>query len=241
MPNWVYNSINIQGSPEQLDKLKTQLNQPFSVIHDSWNSETGEMEKKPTDYNNPIFAFWNIIKPTNLDAYFGEQPQLDRNKPIAFDTDHWYDWNVRNWGTKWDVGNQDNDSLYNDTYIEETEKSIIYGFNTAWSPPEPALITLSSQYPDLTIHHFYKEETGWGGEAVIMNGKVIREMNYESQCYECDEIDCMEYCEDNDCGEICTKCHYLGEADLDAVAECDVHKAYLDKDHVPEYRLVDKS
>jgi hypothetical protein len=47
----------------------------------------------------------------------------------------------------------------------------------------------------------------------------------------------MEYCEEADCGEICTKCNYLGEADLDAVSECETHKVFLDSDHIPEYQL----
>jgi hypothetical protein len=46
----------------------------------------------------------------------------------------------------------------------------------------------------------------------------------------------MEYC-DNDCGEICGNCHWLGEADLEAVAECEDHKVYLET-KVPEYRKV---
>jgi len=239
MPNWVYNGLTIEGSPEDINKIKTQLNKPFSVIHDSWNVESGQMEKKPTSYNNPIFAFWNITKPTDLDTYFGPQPKHDPNKPIAFDSDHWYDWNVRNWGTKWDVANQDNDSPYNDTTIEETDKAVVYTFNTAWSVPLPALVSLSSQYPEAILHLFYQEETGWGGEYQIMNGKTIREMSYDSQCPECDGTDCMEYCE-NDCGEVCSKCNWLGEADLDSVAQCDEHKVFLDEAHLPKYRLLDK-
>jgi hypothetical protein len=240
MPNWVYNGLTIEGSPERIKEVVAQLNQPFSVIHDSWNVETGKMEKTPTSYNNPIFAFWNIVKPTDLDTYFGPQPKHEPDKPIAFDSDHWYDWNVRNWGTKWDVANKDEDSPYNDTTIEETDKAVIYTFNTAWSVPLPALVSLSSQYPDLILHLFYQEETGWGGEYQFMNGKTIREMSYDSQCPECDGIDCMEYCE-NDCGEVCSKCNWLGEADLDSVAECDEHKVFLDEAHLPEYRLLDKS
>jgi hypothetical protein len=236
MPNWVYNALNIQGKPEQLEQLKTQLNQPFSVIHDSWNIETGKMEKTPTSYNNPIFAFWNIVKPDNLDTYFGEQPKHDPTQPITFDSDHWYDWNIRNWGTKWDVANKDENSPYNDTDMETTEKAVIYTFNTAWSVPLPALINLSSQYPELILHLFYQEETGWGGETEIMNGKIIRDMSYDSQCRDCDALDTMEYCE-NDCGEVCSSCHWLGEADLDSVAECDEHKVFLDEEHIPQYRL----
>jgi hypothetical protein len=45
----------------------------------------------------------------------------------------------------------------------------------------------------------------------------------------------LEFCED--CGnEVCSSCNWLGEADLDAVAECQTHKIYLDTDKVPDYR-----
>ena len=244
MPNWCYNTLTIEATeadPKQVTQLVNQLNQPFSVIHDSWNIETGQMEKKPTSYNNPIFAFWNIVKPTDLDTYFGPQPEHEPNKLVSFDSDHWYDWNVRNWGTKWDVANQDNDSPYNDTYIEqEVEGQVTYRFNTAWSPPTSAILKLSSQYPELVFTFFYQEETGWGGDCLIMNNQIINHQEYESQCPECDSNDCMEYCE-NDCGEICKECGYMGEADLEAAALCDEHKGFLDAEHLPEYRLVDKS
>jgi hypothetical protein len=44
----------------------------------------------------------------------------------------------------------------------------------------------------------------------------------------------MEYCE-NECGEICGNCNWLGEADLEAVKECQTHSIYLET-KVPEYR-----
>jgi hypothetical protein len=240
MPNWVYNTLEIEAieaDPEQLTKIVSQLNQPFSVNHDSWNPETGQMEKKLTQYSNPILGFWNIVKPTDLETYFGPQPEVDLNKPITFDSDHWYDWNVRNWGTKWDVAVKDGDE-YPDTTMEQGEGIVVYNFNTAWSPPVPAILALSEQYPELVFTLTYQEETGWGGDCTIMSGQIVNEANYESQCRDCDAVDCMEYCE-NDCGEICSECNYMGEADLEAVSECEIHKIYLDEEHVPEYRQLD--
>ena len=83
---------------------------------------------------------------------------------------------------------------------------------------------------------FDEEETGWGGEAEFLRGKVISESTYENKCRDCDEINTMEYC-DNDCGEICSSCNYMGEADLECVKECQTHKIYLDSEHVPDYRM----
>jgi len=80
----------------------------------------------------------------------------------------------------------------------------------------------------------YEEETGWGGEMEFLRGEIISESEYENQCRDCDTTDQMEYCE-NECGEICGNCHWLGEADLEAVAQCEEHKQYLET-KVPEYR-----
>lgn len=233
MPNWCYNHLDISGG--DVSTLKSQLNAPFEVMHDNWNKETGQMEKKLFKYSNPVFAFWNIIKPTNLEAYYGPQPETDLSKGLSFDSDHWYDWNVRNWGTKWDVAVHQDEEYPETELTDEGEGFISYRFNTAWSPPTEAIVKLSEQYPNLVFTLSFEEETGWGGEVVIENGEPTETESYDNKCRDCDSLNTLQYC-DNDCGEICDSCHYLGEADLDCVAECDIHKVYLDDEHVPDYR-----
>lgn len=239
MPNWVYNSLTIEGNAEDISAIKTQLNQPFQRQHDQWNMETRQMELQDVTYSNPVFAFWNIIKPTNLEAY---NKQADHSLPMAeqllFKGDNWYDWNVNNWGTKWDVAVSNNEEYPETELMEESDTSLAYRFNTAWSPPLPAIATISQQYPNLEFNLSYEEETGWGGEIEFLAGEDSVLENYENKCRDCDEVNTMEYCE-NDCGEICSSCNYMGEADLDCVAECDIHKVYLDDEHVPEYRRVE--
>jgi hypothetical protein len=46
MPNWCFNGLTIEGNPEQVNKLVEQMNQPYKQVHDSWNMETHQMEKK---------------------------------------------------------------------------------------------------------------------------------------------------------------------------------------------------
>lgn len=226
MPNWVYNTLTIEGNAEDISAVKAQLNQPLQRQHDQWNPETKQMELQDVLYSNPVFAFWNIIKPTNLEDY---NKQDDFSKPLAerlqFNGDNWYDWNVRNWGTKWDVAVSDNEQYPDTELIEEEDWSdrVAYSFNTAWSPPLPAIETLSTQYPDLEFTLSYEEETGWGGEVLFINGQDTVLENYENKCRDCDSLNSMEYCE-NDCGEICSECNYLGEADMEFVQECEVHR-----------------
>ena len=221
MPNWVYNGLTIEGNPDSVNKLVNQMNQPFTVIHDSWDSNVMSMRKIATSYSAPIFAFWNIIKPTDLEAYYG---QRDHTKNISdamkFEGNDWYDWNVRNWGTKWDVG-VSNDEEHPDTYMEgpiaNGENLVVYyNFNTAWSRPLPALEKLSAQYPTLLFTLSYEEETGWGGECEFLRGEYIVGLEYDTKCNECDAYDTLEYCEDC-ANDVCSFCGY-GRED-----ECQSH------------------
>lgn len=241
MPNWCYNYLDISGDETLIADIKRQLNKPFAKDHDSWNPATGQMEVSQTTYSSPVFAFHNIYNHRQdgiSDEEYIKQP--DHNMPLEealmFKGNHWYDWNVRNWGTKWDVAVRDGEE-YPDTELYEESTTVLgYKFNTAWSPPTEAITKLSEQYPSLEMNLSYEEETGWGGSINFNNGIATEEESYDNKCRDCDSLNTLEYCE-NDCGEICNECHYMGEADLDCVSDCEIHKVYLDKEHLPEHRL----
>ncbi len=241
MPNWCFNTLTIQGPREQLDSIKNKLNSPFTRQHENWDIESQSMKIETYTYNNPVFAFWNIISPTDLEAYV-KQP--DHSLPIGeqmkFQTNDWYAWNVRNWGTKWDVAVLNDEKYSNTELIEDMNNGedqwLVYRFDTAWSPPHPAVQKLSKLVPNCVVTLDYEEETGWGGETEFVNGEETAHSDYESKCRDCDSEDTLDYCEDG-CGQICSKCNWLGEADLECVKECQTHKVYLDEEHVPEYRM----
>jgi hypothetical protein len=241
VPNWCYNYLDISGDETLIADIKRQLNKPFAKDHDSWNPATGQMEVSQTTYSSPVFAFHNIYNHRQdgiSDEEYIKQP--DHNMPLEealmFKGNHWYDWNVRNWGTKWDVAVRDGEE-YPDTELYEESTTVLgYKFNTAWSPPTEAITKLSEQYPSLEMNLSYEEETGWGGSINFNNGIATEEESYDNKCRDCDSLNTLEYCE-NDCGEICNECHYMGEADLDCVSDCEIHKVYLDKEHLPEHRL----
>ena len=192
-----------------------QKNKPVKMVHDSWNPETHQQEKKLTTYPNPVFAFHNIYNHTQAgisDEEYLKQPDhtLPLQEAMKFQGNHWYDFNVREWGTKWDVAVHSEDK-YPDTNMEDTangENHVVhYNFNTAWSRPMPALTKLSSQYPDLLFTLSYEEETGWGGECELLRGEVISESMYDTICRECDETDCLDFNEETG-NQVCTKCGY---------------------------------
>jgi hypothetical protein len=245
MPNWVFNGLTIEGNPYEVYKLVTQMNKPFKKIADNWNPKTQQMEKTLFTYPNPVFAFHNIYNHEEAgisDEQYMSQPDhtLPFEEQIQFKTNDWYSFNVREWGTKWDVA-VGADDKHPETYLEgpvQNGENLVafYNFQTAWSPPMPAIAKLSAQYPSLLFTLSYQEEQGWGGECEFLRGEQLEGMEYESKCMDCDAYDTLEYC-DNDCGQICSACNYLGEADLECVEDCQTHKIYLDEKHVPDYRM----
>ena len=242
MPNWVFNTLTIQGNKSEVDYIKNRLNAPFTMEHKSWNPKTHTLELATSTYSNPVFSFWNITRPEDLEAY-NTTPEHTPGETISkmFSGNDWYSWNVRNWGTKWDVAVGDSNE-YPDTVLVEHKSEgedqwLVYKFDTAWSPPVSALESLSELVPNCVVTLDWQEEQGFGGQIEFVRGDITAESDYESRCYDCDAIDTMEYCE-NDCGQICSKCNNLGEADLDCVAECQDHKIYLET-NVPDYRKAD--
>jgi len=195
MPNWCYNSLTIEGSEELIADVKRMLNRPFTQSHDSYNSTTGKMELSDTTYSNPVFAFHNIYNHKQAgvsDEEYNKQQDTTKTtaEALSFSGNNWYDWNVRNWGTKWDVANQ-NDDEYADTQLQDEGKDFLsYRFNTAWSPPTEAIVKLSTQYPDLDFELSYEEETGWGGTIEFQAGNVNEIEFHESEAG--DDVDYEE-------------------------------------------------
>ena len=159
-PNWVFNDLHIEGSAEDIQKVKAQLNKPYTRT-----SENFKGEFSTTLYDNPIISFRNIISPPEdkMEEYEGMHG-FDKGEKQGETPFNWYNFNNREWGTKWDIG-VSNEEKYSDTQlVSETETSLHYAFQTAWSAPLPAIEKLSQQHPELEITLKYEEEQGWGGE-----------------------------------------------------------------------------
>jgi hypothetical protein len=206
MPNWVFNSLVVSGEQSELDKMVAQLNKPFTMQHPVHKFIDGKYTKVADyeEYNNPVFSFWNIVKPTDLEAYYGEEVHKKTNlTPEEFmpeflrsmkEDNDWYHWNVRNWGTKWDVCVSD-DNEYPNTVMEITDDGdVMYRFETAWSPVGEALLKLSEMYPSLEFNYEYEEEQGWGGIAIFKNGYEIGSDEWDIPSCHADHKDRVREC-----------------------------------------------
>ena len=164
MPNWVFNHLTIDGSKEDIAKVKAQVG---AVVKRKYKG-VDEVDEKIDE--EPIFSFMNILPPPEdkLDEYHAVHGYSEGGK--TGDTEYnWYNFNVREWGTKWDARDVD--------LLEEGKTFLRYKFDTAWTPPTPVIEKLAQQNPNLTITLEYREEQGWGGEVAFTGSsmEVIKE------------------------------------------------------------------
>jgi hypothetical protein len=164
MPNWVSNTISVTA------KSKAEL--------DAFLEKAKGSQSKVLDERGNEFHFGAFVHPSDEDLpyYKGE---LEEEKPegwddlssaeqmahnLKFTGRGWYDWNVTNWGTKWDAC---------DTYIgRDSDLEATITFQTAWGIPEPILHAVAEQHPELALRIWSEEEQGWGAEYHAEGGKL---------------------------------------------------------------------
>lgn len=163
MPNWVFNTVTIKGNNKTITEMKEKLNTSYETLYDDVFNEG---QQKIVQHNEPIFAFWNIVKPDDMQAY-AKQPN---NTHLD-----WYNWNCEHWGTKWDASEP--------RIEEEVTNKIVYYFETAWAPPDPVIRLLSEQHPNSKITLEYEEESGWGGKVNYEKGWRVSQSQYQYRCH----------------------------------------------------------
>jgi hypothetical protein len=165
MPNWVSNTLRIIAESEgEYNDIVNTLATPII----SKNSED-EFVDEPTE-----FSFQNIlfVSRDKYEEYFttnGYSPEKGKTGDTHY---NWYNWNVMYWGCKWDAC---------DVEVEKDPRdfSVIYRFNTPWSPPTHVMVALSEQFPNAIVNLEYEEEQGWGGEMCFQHGSCVQDDRYD--------------------------------------------------------------
>lgn len=158
MPNWVFNSVGVTGTPEQIDAFL-------------------ENAKKPTpfcanDDHQREFNFHSFITPPadKVDEYLGRSGFID-GKIVGDGEFNWYQWNNANWDTKWNACDVQIDRF--------SPTGVTVRFDTAWSPPMPIFKALGEQFPHLDFDIEYEEEQGWGGALNYVKGELTFESDWD--------------------------------------------------------------
>lgn len=196
MPNYVINQLSFEGDQSKIDALMQSVKSKhddgedylfdFSKIipmPESLNitsggrvdmamayvnyQETMDSKGLETYLSYPWVKQAGIENISQLCDYIKENVDIEEGRKAIYNEKtyghrDWYSWANDNWGTKW-----------NSSSVSSTDNMI--EFQTAWSTPEPVLIELSKQHPEVTITIKYADEDIGGncGRFVLLNGKEL--------------------------------------------------------------------
>jgi hypothetical protein len=141
MPNWCENEVWITGNADELQELFTEASKPH---------------KEHENSEHPIKFLMDNLVPM---------------PPEYLDDTRWWDFRIGNWGCKWDLSQE-----WDDTRVYYTEGDSEGGLNyqTAWSPNRQFWITVSERFPSLTIDLRYVEEgMCFMGQDIIQAGEIV--------------------------------------------------------------------
>jgi hypothetical protein len=181
MPNWVYTTMEVTGKSEDIKKFVEKASTPYTAFHKGirTTNQDGTTSYDPDAFTEEVqkekFMFWNFLRPAeeDLEYYFGKAvkpedkddpdatPEERMAKAMKFAGSGWYDWNIREWGCKWDASNSD---YYSEPDYTQETTSVGIAFDTAWSIPEGAFRAIIQQHPELDFEFECEEETGWGAK-----------------------------------------------------------------------------
>jgi hypothetical protein len=91
--------------------------------------------------------------------------------------ENWYDWNINNWGTKWDMSIIDWD--------REDDATVWIAFDTAWSPPE-ALYEFLFENEWYVEAYYHESGMAYCGQWIDGEGDY-----FEYSLDDWDSIDCL--------------------------------------------------
>jgi len=135
MPNWCNNNLTLEHDDPQM------IQRAYDAL------ERGEFLQEfipcPKELTETVSGHCG-------DGYAQELNQFKMELNLKyFGSKDWYDWNVSNWGTKWDVGEQGCSDIRPDGRMLHTY------FDSAWSPPVNAYAKLEEL--GFTVNAMYYE------------------------------------------------------------------------------------
>jgi hypothetical protein len=178
MPNHIQSQLQIECTEEYFNKIIKETTR-----------EVEGMQQLDIDMFFPMpKALEGTTSPTRIVSAKEKQEAIDKKNAMADDEpmkaytsipltqeeaddlvknyghSNWYDWKVKNWGTKW--------GTYSGSISED--KQLIF-FQSAWSFPFGAIEKLSELYPEAKFHAAYSDEDLGSniGFLTYVNGELV--------------------------------------------------------------------
>ena len=110
-----------------------------------------------------------------LESYLKENglsfENIKPTPPELLESGEWYGWRLENWGTKWDLSEEEQRNVADQLLSEDCDFQA--QFDTAWSPPLQAIAALSEMFPNDQFSLDYFESGCWfAGTAIISKGEI---------------------------------------------------------------------
>jgi len=161
LPNHCSNSLTVEGpgAEDFFAAVHAQADENFIYQFIPIPKEIEELHRGATTIDGERVEVWR----TGADGL----PVRVEATEIQVLTDlhgtaDWYDWCIHNHGTKWGA------------YDVAHESGSRILFDSAWSPPEPAIRTISKMFPDATFELAFAEGgSGFFGKVVFQNGVAV--------------------------------------------------------------------
>ena len=168
MPNWCQNEVDIEIDPGFEDLLKTIesyfsspspfqaiLPMPSLLLNTGSGSLSFDVEGTPVTHRN-----W-YERRSPLGRVLEQRPFSKEELAELSAIGHldWYGWRCQHWGTKWEIGPQEN-------LPPDEDRCLRYEFDTAWGPPTGICSRLREMLGNNgTITWFFREDgcqlAGW--------------------------------------------------------------------------------
>jgi hypothetical protein len=139
MPNWCSNHITVRGTDPVAIK---RLADAFDA-----GEFCGTVVPMPEELNITSGSLGDPVEQAELEAK--SAANLEKHGYA-----NWYDFNVANWGTKWEIGGNGDTAE-----IEDDGLTFSASFESAWSPPIGVCEALLEQGFDVTLYYY---EPGMG-------------------------------------------------------------------------------
>jgi hypothetical protein len=145
MPNWCANTLNIDTTTEG-GKILAKAFTPTKL------DDQGNLYATPF---NDLMPCPEELRVTagffgNGTAESEKMQAIYKANKEKYGYQHWYDWQIANWGVKWDAKVEGFDD-------SNPEESYFY-FDTPWGAPVEFFAWFAEQYPDARFENEYTEE-----------------------------------------------------------------------------------
>ncbi len=166
MPNYCTNILTVTGDEKEISRFLTTIKQGELQDHEHFRI-LDNLLPTPKELSNTVKGHFD----EDTDEYKKNQKQRKVNLE-KFGAPDWYDWNCKNYGSKW--------SDFEGQINKQTNTELVLSFMTAWSPICEGIRNVSVLFPTLDFVLLYSEGgMAFLGGVALRQGALIAEIEGE--------------------------------------------------------------